>query len=320
LKSLAWCGDDLVDWLGGQRVSLSGEVQRFGVGSTYRFDAAVGHGDLGVTFETLGTKGRIARWNGVLPTPGWVPLGIDELREIDRSYYCADAYAYPVCVFTLPDGREAIAHCPRGYSRLDIELPDGTLLTPRDGRREDCFHSRLEASPDGRWLLCNGWVWHPANIVHVFDVERALAEPEHLSSLGIGPGDFGDLYDGNEDGIQAATLVGDRAVWSIERDLGVFALPSGEQVYRHRLTESAGTRLMAWGSDHVVAFDEHPRVIDLATGTIVHRWDAVDGGRGWYQPSVQTQPPVPPWIACDPAHQRFAIASADRVVVVSAGS
>src|SRR5689334_3507252 len=89
LRSLAWWGDDLIDWLAGHHVSLDPEVppRRFGVGSTYRFDRAVGHKDVGVTFELTGTKGRIARWNGAVPSPGWLPRGVDELREIDRSYY-----------------------------------------------------------------------------------------------------------------------------------------------------------------------------------------------------------------------------------------
>jgi hypothetical protein len=319
LRSLAWWGDDLVDWLGGQRVTLAGEAQRFGVGSTYRFDAAVGSGELGVTFETLGTKGRIARWNGVLPTPGWIPLGVDELRELDRSYYHADAYTFPVCVFTLPDGRAAIAHCPRRYDRLDIELPDGTLLTPRDGKHDDCFHSRLEASVDGRWLLCNGWVWHPANVAHVFDVARALDEPAYLSTRGIALGWYGELYDADEDGIHAATLSGDRVICATGAHLAVFALPSGEPVYMHRVAEPPGTQLMAWGPDHVVAFDGHPRVIELATGAIVHRWDDLDGGPGVHQPSVAMKPPVPPWIARDPANRRFAMGWSERIVVVTGG-
>src|SRR3954469_6677884 len=184
-RSLAWFLYALVDWLGGRRVTLAGDVQRFGVGSTYRFDAAVGRGDLGVIYESLGTKGRVVRWNGSLPTRGWIPIGFNELREIDRSYYHADNYVFPIEVLTLPDGRAAIAHCPRAYCRLDIELPDGTLLTPRDAKGEDCFHSRPEASPEGRWLLGNGWVWQPSNVVHVFDVARALAEPAYLSTGGI---------------------------------------------------------------------------------------------------------------------------------------
>jgi hypothetical protein len=316
LRSLSWWGDDLIDWLGGHRVTLGGAVQPFGVGSTYRFDAATGSGESGVTFETLGTKGRIARWNGILPKANFVPLGVDELREIDRSYYYADAYAYPVCAFTLPDGRTALAHCPRRYDRLDIELPDGTLLTPRDGKHDDCFHSRLEASVDGRWLLCNGWVWHPANVAHVFDVARAIAEPAYLSTPGIALGWHSELYDADESGIQAATLSGDRVVCATGGHLAVFALPGGEAIHMHHVDEPAGTQLMAWGDDHVVAFDRQPRVIELATGAVVHRWD-LDGGPGFHQPSVDMKPPAPPWIARDPANRRFALGWSDRIVVVT---
>lgn len=316
LRSLAWWGNDLVDWLGGRRVTLAGEVQSFGVGSTYRFDAAVGGGEYGVSFENRGTKGRIARWNGLLPAGNWVPLGIDELREIDRSYYYADAYAYPVCLFALPDGRTALAHCPRRYDRIDIELPDGTLLTPRDGTHDDCFHSRLEASVDGRWLLCNGWVWHPANVVHAFDVARAIADPKYLSTPGIGLGWHGPLYDADDDGIRAATFSGDRVVCAAGAHLAVFALPGGEAIHMGRLDEPVGTQLMAWGDEHVVAFDGQPRLIELATGAIVHRWD-LDGGPGVQQPSVVAKPETPPWIARDPAHRRFALGWPDRIVVVT---
>jgi hypothetical protein len=63
LRSLCWAGDDLIDWIGGVRIGRDGEVQPFGCGESYRFDAAVGLGDVGVMFEMLGTKGRIGRWN-----------------------------------------------------------------------------------------------------------------------------------------------------------------------------------------------------------------------------------------------------------------
>jgi hypothetical protein len=62
-----------MDWLGGRRVILRGEVQPFDVGSTYRFDAAICCGEFGVSFESHETKGRIARWNGILPTPHSIP-------------------------------------------------------------------------------------------------------------------------------------------------------------------------------------------------------------------------------------------------------
>jgi hypothetical protein len=317
LRSLAWCGDDLIDWLGGWRVPTDGRApQRFGTGSTYRFDSAVGHRELGITFEALGTKGRVARWNGVLPSKNWIPLGIDELREIDRSYYHADDYTYPITAFTLPDGRDVIAHCPRRYDRVDLELPDGTLLTPRDGKHEDCFHSRLEASPDGRWLLCNGWQWHPVCVAHVWEVARARDEPAYLSTTGISIDHGGTLYDGDM-GIIAATLARDRVIAASEAHLGVFALPSGEDVHIHATAEPVGTRLVAWGDDHVVAIDGTPRVIELATGRVVERWDGLDGGRGLHQPSASMKALAPPWLAADPRNHRVALGWPDRIVIVS---
>jgi hypothetical protein len=261
-------------------------------------------------------RDRIARWNDVLPSGNYVPLGVDELREIDRCYYHANAYAYPVCLFTLPEGRAVIAHCPRRYNRLDIELLDGTLLTPRDGEHDDCFHSDLEASVDGRWLLCNGWVWQPVNVAHVFDVARAIAEPTYLSTRGIELAWQGEWDDGDHDGIHAAALSGDRVVCAAGAQLAMLALPGGEAIHVHRLEERVDSQLMAWGDDHVVAFDRQPRLIDLATGAAVHRWN-LDGGAGVHQqPGVDLGPAAPPWIARDPANRRFALGWPDRIVVV----
>jgi hypothetical protein len=120
--------------------------------SLYRFDGGVGIGDVGAVFETLGTKGRIVRWNGQIAQPNFVTLGFDEIREIDRSYYHAAAYDYPICLLTLPDGRHAVAHCPKRYDTLEIEFLDGTPLTRRKAESEDIFHARL-ASSESRWPL-----------------------------------------------------------------------------------------------------------------------------------------------------------------------
>ncbi len=319
--SLSWWGDDLVDWLGGHRWTLAGGHQRFGVGSTYRMDAAVGWRDVGVCFERLGTKGRIARWNGKLPSPGWMPLGIDELREIDRSYYHADDYAFPVALLALPDGREAIAHCPRRYDTLELELLDGTPLTQRNSKADDIFHSRLEVTPDGRWLLSSGWVWQPYNVACVYDVARALAEPGHLDGSGvpIDLDDFGDEADG-------ATIVGDRLVIaSLENHRLAVGPLDGGRGYHVPIDPGCQlpSRLMAWGADHVVGFDGPPRVIELATGRMVHRWDELDSGPAQWQPSVNMTIAGPPFLARDPVNRRFALAwpSADgasgRIVVVT---
>lgn len=314
LRSLVWAGDDLCDWIGGRRIRLDGTVIPFGTGHGYRFDSAVGLDDVAVTFETLGTKGRIARWNGHLPEGNWIPLGLDELREIDRSYYQADAYAFPVCLFELPDGRTAIAHCPVLYDTLELELLDGTPLTRRPGPAEDVFHSRLAASPDGRWLLSAGWVWQPWNVVQVYDVARALAEPAHLSSRGLDL-DLGAGFEGEAD---AGVLLGDRVVVAGSTDcpaLSVVELPSGRNLACIPLSEPLGTRLAAWGPDHVVALDGRPRVVAL-DGSVVETFDVETGA--WHQPSVSLEPPVAPWVAIDPRNPRFAVGAADgRIVVIA---
>src|SRR5687768_1568490 len=96
--SLAWSGNDLVDWCaGGTRYSLDGTIQHASVYYAYKFDAALASpgGRYAVIYERLGTKGLVLRDHRVV-------------REINRSYYCAAAYAYPVAFAPLSDGHEAL--------------------------------------------------------------------------------------------------------------------------------------------------------------------------------------------------------------------
>ena len=316
LRSLAWAGDDLIDWIGGTRITLEGAVSRFGSGYTYRFDGAAGLGDVGVTFETLGTKGRLVRANGQLAQQSWVPLGFDELRELDRSYYHATDYGYPVCLLTLPDGRAAIAHCPRCYDTLELELLDGTPLTRRPEPAEDVFHARLAASPDGRWLLSNGWVWQPWRVACVYDVARALREPAHLSSRGI-PLELGGAYE-----VEGAVLSADRVILSaLDEDegraiLSIVELPSGKNLACIALAEPLGTQLVAWGPEHVVALDGRPRVVALASGEVVETLAVEAEIAPRMEPSVSLGPPQSPYVAIDPLGPRFAVGDAGGAIRV----
>lgn len=315
VQSLAWAGDELVDWVGGSRIRLDGNAQKFGTGYSYRFDGAIALDDLGVAFETLGTKGRIMKWNGELPDAGFIPLGYDEVREIDRSYYHAESYAFPACLFHLPDGRTAIAHCPKRYDMLEIELFDGKALTKRKKKPTDFFHSRLAVT--GRWLLSNGWVWQPMNAVCVYDIAQALDEPAHLSTAGLGL-DFGSAFEEAE--VDASTIIGNRLIatgTAAEPALAVIDLPSGKNVTSLMLRTYPGTRIMAWGDSHIVALDGRPRVIELATGAVVQQWSDIETGRGMPQPSVRLSPPAGPYLALDPSTPRFAVANDDRLVVIS---
>lgn len=314
---MAWDGDTLVDWVGGRRYPQQGQAETFNTGSAYRFDSAVGLGPLGVSFEALGTKGVLLRDNGQRATGNFIPLSVDVVREINRSYYHADDYLFPVTLCKGPDGQPILAHCPRAYNVLDLEDLDGNCLTPRPkGGAQDVFHSRLHASLDGRWLLSNGWVWHPWRVACVYDIARALEEPAYLSTDGENF-DLGPRWAGEVD---AATFVGSRLVCATNEGqaaIAIYDLDSHRHAGFIAMSEPPGTRMMALDDDHIVLFDEHPRVVRLSTGEVVERWDDLDSGIGVHNPSVSMKPPSPPWLATDPAAGRFALGWPERIVTVS---
>jgi hypothetical protein len=173
VRSLCWDGDELVDWVsGGVRYSLSGVETRAKVYFPYRFDRAVSSpdGQWAILYEVLGTKALITARER-------------QVRELNRSYYFANAYEYPITVFRLPDGTMALAHCPDEYNKIEIEeLVTGRRLTARTCKPQDVFHSRLQISPGGTYLLSAGWVWGSADIIQVFNVRQVLKDPEHLDT------------------------------------------------------------------------------------------------------------------------------------------
>jgi hypothetical protein len=177
VKSLVWDGNDLVDWVaGGKRIALSGAVHPSGCYFAYRFDSAISSpsGRFAALFEKLGTK-------ALLLDRGKVS------RELDRSYYCAHAYEFPIGFLSPPDGTEAIAHCPRDYCRIDIDVAEtGQCLTDAADRKPaDIFHSRLSTSPGGTALVSAGWIWHPFGVASLWSIEAVLGNPRLLDKSAI---------------------------------------------------------------------------------------------------------------------------------------
>ena len=151
IRSLSWRGDELVDWVGGGRAfALDGTERRATVSYAYHFDAVTvsSDGRFAVIYERQGTKGLLLDGGKIL-------------RELNRSFYQAEAYEYPVTLFHEPDGRLLLAHCPAAYNHIEIEEAEsGKVLTACSERKpSDFFHSRLAASPNGKRLLSAGWVW-----------------------------------------------------------------------------------------------------------------------------------------------------------------
>ena len=177
-RSLAWVGDGLYDVAAGwRRFPLDGSAPKarysaYGPG----FDAAVMSpaGDLVALLHTAGTKGLLLNADKRL------------VREVNRSFYHAEAYRYPLVQFSLPDGRTGLIHCPARYNQLEIEeAASGDPLVARGERTpKDVFHSRLAVSASGRYLLSAGWVWQPWSCLMVYDQHAALEDPARLDSPG----------------------------------------------------------------------------------------------------------------------------------------
>ncbi|MEJ2118419.1 MAG: hypothetical protein P8Y36_11235, partial [Alphaproteobacteria bacterium] len=292
----------------------------------YHFEAATASPDgrFAVIYERLGTKGLLLEDGKIL-------------RELNRSFYHAEAYEYPVALFYEPDGRLLLAHCPADYNRIELEeVETGQVLTALPNRDPpDFFHSRLRASPNGQRLLSAGWVWHPWSAVACFDVARALADPCHLDNLdSVSPY---SQHVGLTEETSACWLDDDTIVLGASNEpespeerheagaeprlrpcgVAVYDLTNGATCRgAFQLDEQPGT-LLAVGPHHILSLYRHPKLIDLANGRILHVWRELrsglqDGSILWGL-NEETRPPP---MAFDSTNHRFAIANGDAVIII----
>ena len=311
--SLIWDGDDLVDVLGGwRRWDARGSETPGRVNWTYPFDQAVmsPSGRFHVIYAERGTKALVLD-NGRV------------VRELNRSFRHAADYDYPVAVGRLPDGREIVAHCPDRYNLLQIEdLPSGRCLTTGARTPVDVFHSRLAVSPDGRYLLMAGWVWHPYGVGRVFDLQQALTDPSVLDSPGVA-----DLYQAVDAEVAAACwLDDDRVVIATTTEealngedpdalspgqLGVWSMTAGAWQQRTTLTHPAGT--MIGCGEQIITLHGQPRLVDL-TGTVVAEWPDVAVSTKTDSYGAAHLPT--PIAALHPSQRRLAVAQPDHIAVI----
>jgi hypothetical protein len=311
VQSLLWEGDTLVDWVsGGKRIGLDGMVQPSGVHYGYRFDSAIASrsGRFVIVFEKLGTKALLLDRGNLL-------------RELDRSYYFADTYEFPVAFTVLPDGREAIVRCPREYCRIDIEVADtGECLTNHLARKpEDMFHSRLAASPQAKWLTSAGWIWHPFNTAVLWSLEAVLRDPTVLDGTGIPlalDNEVESLAFLDEEhlaiGLRREGISGQKA----DEKLSVLSIPDGKAINQTRLFSPSGT-LIPFSHDTILSLYEHPRLLRVSDGSVAREWPHLSSGK--QQSSlIHHLDPIPAF-AKHPTRPIFAIAGLDKVTVVSVG-
>jgi hypothetical protein len=316
-ESLCWSGDALIDWVsGGIRYGLDGTITDTSIRYGYRFDSAVSSQDgrYAALYEQLGTKAILLR-DG------------KQVRELNRSYYHADAYAYPIALHTLPNGRTLLAHCPEEYCRLEIEDAEtGERLTRRDGDSPDVFHSRLQFSRDGRYLLSAGWIWHPVDAAYVYDVARALEQPESLDqpSSFVSNDSFLEIHEAafgaGETLVMTCSSIDEDALpsgmkWPGEADdlgLGVYSLTERRFLSMVPVTEALGTFMVVGNA--AVGFYKHPKLVELTTSRLLESWPGI--ATGTRSGSIlRGRPPQPP-LAMDPAGSRFAVGTDKGIEVL----
>lgn len=316
-----WHKGQLVSWENGVQYypeydaypAWRGMPRNMGYAFGHQFDRAVTapDGKYTLLYTNLGTKGLLLR-------------GAHEIiREVNRSYYCADVYEYPA-TFVMVQGRTFLVHCPLQYCRLDFEdVETGEIVTMHPDRQpQDFFHSRLEISPGSRWLISKGWVWHPLDLVAYYPIADCLANPLLLDAcptieLEKEPNAPEDIEYGERFEFSTASFIDDD--WLLIRapgdfsPLGLWSMDSRKMARRITVEAKCGNLLAI---DHQWAWDlfEHPKLIHLESGKI--EWVAADIDSGRQNSSIIGDMELPV-VAWDRENGRLAISAETKVDVLT---
>ena len=316
-RTISWFNDELYDWCSGLKYSLkTGEIEQVGkYRFAYKFDSSIisSSGNYVFIFEKYGTKGLLLK-NGEI------------LREINRSYYHANDYEYPVS-FLEYHNKTYLVHCPVSYCQLDFEdVETGKIVTQISERNpSDIFHSRLEISPNNKYLLCKGWIWHPIDIIQIYNINECFDDPSILDKEYY----FESAPDlGRE--ICTASFIGDDQIL-----LGT----SNEEEFDSERTDTFPARsfaiynhienslspaitpdfrfgnLIAINSEQAWDLIKYPKIIDLRTGNIKYSWDNIDSGT--QSSSIYGNGQSKPLIAFDSHREKLAIVWGDSTTILS---
>lgn len=315
-KSLVWQGDELVSGVGGgRRWGRDGLERKSSFAWSFPFDAGTTSvsGPYSAVYQERGTKGVLLEGERVV-------------RELNRSYYLAPDYDYPLALGKLGDGREGVVHCPEKYNVLQIEdAASGERLTAGSREPEDFFHSRLSLSPAGRYLLSVGWFWQPFGTAMVYDTALALTDANILDGDGVLPITAvmgGEVTAGcwlDADRLVLATgaeeWYDDEEFALPPRHLGVWSMSEGHWLHRNPVPDAdPGVLLLARG-DQIVSLHGHPRLLDTATGRIVAEWPEVGVPE---KPTCFGHRRVPtPVAALHPDGTRLAVAQAESIALIT---
>jgi len=312
LKTICWVGNSIVGWASaGKRYTFDGKTDQLGETSFGFGDSAITStdGQYAFIYQKLGTKGLLLK-NGAL------------LREINRSYYCANVYEYPAA-FVTTENETFLIHCPSEYCRLDFEeVETGQIITNSKGRSPaDFFHSRLEISPNGKYLMSKGWVWHPLDAIKVFDIQECIQNPKLL--------DESEIYPNVGVEISTASFIDDQRILmgssseeEIDEELLENLPPKHIAIWNVTLNQISKPVKMDIEFGNLFAINDQyawdlfrfPKIINLETGEIVDQDETLPSGL--QNSSIIHHIKELPKIAFNQKTKQLVITNADSIEII----
>lgn len=314
LQTINWFQDKIVDWANaGTLYETNGQksqLNKYTFG--FNFDCAINSTDRKYVFiyQKLGTKGLLIKDGEIL-------------REINRSYYQADVFEYPA-TFLNHDNKTFLVHCPTSYRQLDFEeVETGKIITNVKQRKPaDIFHSRLEMSPNGKYLLSKGWVWHPIDVVQVFKIEDCFSNPILLDKLDYSFPSVGSELSTASFMDESKILVGssdevinDENLANVPaKSIAIWDLHNNK--FFNQLTPSFEFGNL-FSIDKTFAWDiyKFPKIINLITGQIVDKAEDVYSGE--QKSSILFDNKKQPQISFDQERKRLAIKDNEKVLILT---
>ncbi len=316
-KSLVWEGDSLVDWVhGGNKYHLDGRFEHSGIGIGYKFDAAQvsPNGMYKVVYERLGTKGLVLK-------------GAEIVREIDRSYYCAEVYEYPLAIVELTTGRTGIIHCPNSYRTIEIEdIETGEKVGFNESRESiDFFQSRFQVTSNGTYILSAGWHWHPFGDVKLYNLTEGLVDSSIFDSNGFELPINGEVCSARfiSESKMLVSLTNEPSLDDEQEEevgllsslqVGVIDLDTLRLEKKVTLKSETGD-LIPIDEDKAWSLFEYPKIIDLNTGLTLCDCKQIQTGK--QNSSIIHYLDFVPVYAYDPANRRLAVKTDQGISVLT---